>query len=117
MDGKCIACLTPGLCPTHGYPPDEADEHGNSLGTIYLLRFDGGYKEHEFVCATSYRKRAEKLGAIIVQLRAGIRELAHGKHSGRDFANRLLSETALDEEESPNEAWWERQKERDRWKG
>lgn len=38
-------------------------------------------------------KEATALRAQVAALRDGIRELAHGKHSGRDFANDLLAAT------------------------
>ena len=74
-----------------------------------------GFDQHQLLhahwpsdcCLCKYEKEVKRLRivadqlmfalgrheATIATLRNAVRELAHGKHSGRDFANKILSET------------------------
>ncbi len=65
---------------------------------IKLAEYENDETARRRADAFQIRTLRQKVG----RLRAAVGELAHGRHSGRDYANKILSETgpALAEEEA-----------------
>jgi len=72
------------------------DTNACPIGIITIERFDKGMDEVKRMYALLMEER-DALLADNQLLRKTLYEVAHGKHSGRGYVNRILSESALPE--------------------
>jgi len=83
VEARIVTCVYCG----HEYPTGTPATQNEALGAHI--------QECEKHPLAAMRSEREVLREKVKVLREAVRELAHGKHSGRDFANQVLADTGL----------------------